>query len=325
MQQPIDAVILWVDGSDPQHQAKLQTYLASIGSARPSSANSRRFHDAGEINYCVTSILKFAPWIRRIHIVTDQQRPDIFDKLKGTQYEHKVQLVDHSLIFAEYPDAMPSFNSMAISSLLWKIPDLAEQFLYLNDDFVFIQPTTAADFFRGNKVVLRGGWHSQPTSIMNGFNKIFRPKRQHKISFWTLQQQAARLLGFSDRYFKLPHVPHAWTKSAWRDLFSQYPDAMHKNVYAHLRKPDLTVPESLSAHYHVKNNSAVIDNSIINVQLKPSEQSLLRIKLKLFLAGRSDRYIVSCVQSIEAASETKQKLIFDWLDRRIGKISQFLN
>lgn len=323
MQQPIDAVILWVDGSDPKHQAKLQNYLASIGNPRPSSASSRRFHNAGEIDYCVTSILKFAPWIRRIHIVADQQRPEIVDKLRGTQYEDKVQLVDHSAIFAEYPDAMPSFNSMAISSLLWKIPNLAEHFLYLNDDFVFIQPTITDDFFRNNKVVLRGHWHSQPNSIMNVFNTIFRPKRQYKISFWTLQQQAARLLGFNERYFKLPHVPHAWTKSAWRDLFLQYPEAMKKNIYAHLRKPDLTVPESLSAHYHLKNNSAVIDNSRINVQLKPSEQFLLRIKLKLFLAGRSDEYIVSCVQSIEAASEKKQKLIFDWLDKRIGNISQF--
>jgi len=323
-QEPIDAVITWVDGADPAHAEKLQHYLASIGGSRPQAANKTRFHNAGEIDYCVTSILKFAPWIRHIHIVTDHQRPAIFDKLKGTRYEHKVQLVDHSIIFADYSDAMPSFNSMAISSLLWKIPNLAEKFLYLNDDFVFIQPTTPEDFFRDNKVVLRGRWHSQPYPLVNGVKKIFRPKRKHKISFWTLQQQAAKLLGFNERYFKLPHVPHAWTKSAWQNLFIQYPDAIQKNIYAHLRKPDLTVPESLSAHYHLKNHSAVIDNSRINVQLKPSEQSLLRIKLKLYFAGRSDNYIVSCVQSIEAAPETKQKLIFDWLDKRIGSLDQLI-
>lgn len=325
-QEPIDAVITWVDGSDPKHAQKLENYLASIGGARPKSASKTRFHDAGELNYCVTSLIKFAPWIRTIFIVTDDQEPELIRQLKGTEYESRVKLIDHKVIFQGYESALPSFNSIAISSLLWKIPGLAEKFLFLNDDFVLISPTTPDDFFRGDKVVLRGSWQAQPAAqwwnpLVQWFKK---DKKKSRVSFWGLQQNCAHLLGFDKAYFRLPHVPHAWTKTVWQQLSTEYQSAVDKNIQSHLRQPDLFVPESLSAHFHIKNNKAVIDNARTNVQLKPCEQSMWRIKRKLYLADKSEKFIVSCVQSIESAPAEKQKLIFNWLDKRVGKISQFL-
>jgi Stealth protein CR2, conserved region 2/Stealth protein CR1, conserved region 1 len=326
-QEPIDAVITWVDGSDPKHAKKLEDYLQSIGGARPKSASKTRFHHAGELDYCVTSILKFAPWIRTIFIVTDDQQPQLMQTIKGTEFESRIKIIDHTTIFQGYESALPSFNSMAISSLLWKIPDLAEHFLFLNDDFVLINPTIPEDFFRDNKVVLRGKWQAQPTAqwwnlIVKWFKKN---KKKSRISFWELQQNCAHLLGFDKQYFRLPHIPHAWSKTAWKTLATEYQSAVEKNIQAHLRKSDLFVPESLSAHFHLKSGTAVIDNSRTNVQLKPVEQFFWRIKFKLYLAKKSERYIVSCVQSIESASDKKQKLIFDWLDKRVGNFTAFLN
>jgi hypothetical protein len=326
-QNPIDAVITWVDGSDPQHARKLEDYLQSIGGARPKSASKTRFHNAGELDYCVTSLLKFAPWIRTIFIVTDDQQPQLMQAIKGTEFESRIKLIDHNIIFQGYESALPSFNSMAISSLIWKIPDLAEQFLFLNDDFVLISPAAPEDFFRDNKVVLRGKWRAQPAAqwwnpIVQWFKK---DKKKSRISFWGLQQNCAHLLGFDQQYFRLPHVPHAWTKTAWKTLAAEYPSAVEKNIRAHLRQPDLFVPESLSAHFHLKSGTAIIDNSRINVQLKPVEQSIWRIKVKLYLAKQSKRYMVSCIQSIESASGTKQRLIFGWLDERVGNFTALLN
>jgi MFS family permease len=42
--------------------------------------------------------------------------------------------------------------------MLWRIPDLAEDFLYVNDDFAIVQPVQPTDFFRDGRVVLRGRW-----------------------------------------------------------------------------------------------------------------------------------------------------------------------
>ncbi|MFC3117330.1 stealth family protein [Cellvibrio fontiphilus] len=328
--EAIDAVILWVDGADPVHAEKLNNYLASIGSVRPAAASKTRFHNAGEIDYCLTSLLKFAPWLRTIYIVTDNQRPSLMDKITGSVFEKKVKVVDHSEIFAGHEDCLPSFNSMAISSLLWRIPGLAEQFIYFNDDFVIVRPVSPDDFFSNGKVILRGRWKRLSASVPG--SKVFKAlrnflgggRKKNRISFWGLQQQCAELLGFKSRYFRLPHVPHPWKKSTWNELFLQFPEAMSKNIKAHLRVPDQYVPEGLSSHFHLKNNLAVVNTAPVNVQLKPADQSLLRIKMKLNNADKNESIIFACVQSIETAPEEKRQLIFNWLDKRVGKLDDLL-
>lgn len=322
---PVDAVILWVDGSDPAHAAKLNDYLVSKGLERSGAASKARFHCAGELDYCVTSLLKFAPWLRTIFIVTDNQRPELLGKLQGTPFEEKVKLIDHKVIFAGYEAYLPSFNSMAISSLLWRIPGLAENFLYFNDDFMLIRPVYPEDFFRDKQVVLRGKWHRLPESIPgSGFicwlKQKFRRKAKDRISFWGLQQSCARLLGFHHSYFRLPHVPHAWKKSSWKRLFAEFPDTMQSNIQAQLRRCDQFVPESLSAHFSYREGIAQIDNRRINMQLKPTAQSLWRIQWKLNNAKHKEHIVFACVQSIEMASPKKQKLIFEWLDKRVGQL-----
>ena len=61
------------------------------------------------------------------------------------------------------------------------------------------------------------------------------------------------------------------------------------------------------------------------MQLKPAEQSYWRIWLKLKLADRNENSVFSCIQSIEMATEAKQKLIFSWLDRRVGSVDELCN
>lgn len=328
--EPIDAVILWVDGADPEHAAKLNRYLQSIGGVRPAAADKTRFHNAGEIDYCVTSLLKFAPWLRTIYIVTDNQRPLLMDKIEGSVFAQKVQVVDHSVIFSGYEDRLPSFNSMAISSLLWRIPGLAEQFLYLNDDFVLIRPVAPDDFFSDGKVVLRGRWKLLDSVIpgnrlVKTIRNLFSARnKKSRVSFWGLQQQCAELLGYRWCYFRLPHVPHAWRRSSWEQIFAQFPEAMLKNINSRLRSGDQYVPEGLSAHYHMIHELAVTQSVCTNLQLKPSIQSLWRIKTKLHSTECNEHVVFACVQSIETASLEKQQLIFAWLDQRVGRLEDLL-
>jgi hypothetical protein len=78
----IDAVIAWVDGSDPKHRAKRKRYLADPGgNAKPERAatDERRFSDNDEIRFCLRSIRNYAPWIRTIWLVTDDQVPAAID------------------------------------------------------------------------------------------------------------------------------------------------------------------------------------------------------------------------------------------------------
>jgi hypothetical protein len=331
--QVIDAVITWVDGADPKHKAKLDAYLESIGGQRPHSANSARFHNVGEIEYCVVSLLRFAPWIRTIFIVCDEQQPEFMSKLKGTVYEERVRIVDHKVIFAGYENYLPSFNSMSISSLLWRIPGLAERFLYLNDDFALIRPVEPSSFFRGDKVVLHGDWRTQTERrlvkrVSNMFKKLLgrnsKDNDEARVRFIGVQENAAKLLGYSEKVFQLEHNPHPWKLSTWQQYFVANPEALEKNISFRLRSAQQFVPEGFSAHYEIKAGNAVIDNTLKTLQLKPADQALIRLKAKLAQAERNKNYVFVCIQSLENAQPDSFVLVVDWLDEKIGRLDQLL-
>ena len=45
-------------------------------------------------------------------------------------------------------ELLPTFNSTTIEMYLHRIPDLAEQFIYSNDDMFPIRPLQISDFFK---------------------------------------------------------------------------------------------------------------------------------------------------------------------------------
>ncbi len=135
----IDLVYLWVDGSDPKWQAKYNTF---IGNAEKNTAvNCKgRFADNDELKYSLRSVEKYAPWIRKIFIVTDEQIPDWLDTKNP-----KIQLVDHKDILP--PESLPCFNSTLIEKFLHKIPQLSEHFLFANDDMFLNKEVYPSTFF----------------------------------------------------------------------------------------------------------------------------------------------------------------------------------
>jgi Stealth protein CR2, conserved region 2/Stealth protein CR1, conserved region 1 len=79
----IDVVIAWVDGRDPKHRAKRKKYVADPGGdAKPErvATDERRFSDNDEIRFCLRSIRNYAPWVRTIWLVTDDQVPVAIDR-----------------------------------------------------------------------------------------------------------------------------------------------------------------------------------------------------------------------------------------------------
>ncbi len=135
----IDLVYLWVDGNDPVWRAKREALTGKTDEG--SAANCKgRYVDNDELKYSLRSVEKYAPWIRRIFIVTDNQIPAWLDTANP-----KVQIVDHRDILP--PESLPCFNSSVIEKFLYKIPGLSEQFLYANDDTFINRTVSAADFF----------------------------------------------------------------------------------------------------------------------------------------------------------------------------------
>jgi hypothetical protein len=330
---PIDAVITWVDGQDPKHLQKLNTYLAELGVSRPRTADPTRFHNDGEINYCILSLLKFAPWIRNIYVVTDDQVPDIVTQLKGTQWEQKVKVVDHKVIFAGYEGVLPTFNIRSIMTVLWRIPDLAERFLFFNDDIALIQPVKPEDFFHEEGIVIRGEWRSMKDKRWANrirdawFRYVPKTKKQKlrdRAKHTNAQINSARIAGFSDDFFWLRHEPHPWRISTIRSFFEKNPELFRRNMLPKLRDPDQFICEALVAYLELKAGTAVIDQSLMALKLDPPDQTehdLLRMMLH---ADQDASCAFVCVQSLEKAHPELHQKIVSWMDKRIGTLDDLL-
>ena len=319
----VDAVITWVDGSDSVHRAKLADYLRSVGGTPPPAARAARFHDAGEIDWCVASILRHAPWIDRIFVVTDAQVPPLLARIVGTPLAERIRVVDHRELFAGFERFLPTFNSRAIISLLWRTPGLAEQFVYFNDDFSLLRPVRETDFFRDGKVVVRGQWRTQSQRrlgrrIVQALKRL-RGAQPDRAGNHDAQELSARLAGFADRYYRMFHNPYPMRRSTLESFFAEHPELLESNVSHRLRSSTQFKAEVLAAHLEIARGDAVFDNALHTVQLKPRQQSESRLRAKMARADRDESSAFACVQSLELASPDMQDEIAAWLQRHVGE------
>ncbi len=257
--EAIDAVITWVDGSDLKHRKKrlqaMNQDTDEIGPVLQSRSDETRFLDNGELRFCISSIRRFAPWIRKIFLVTDNQRPDFLTP--SLRNKLNIELVDHADIFAGYEWALPTFNTRTIETALWRIPGLSDRFIYFNDDFVIIGPVRPEDFFNGRKVIIRGSWnrmksyrqwHLQVSRLTNYLTKklLGITRTMHLL----LQMRSAKLAGFSRKYYRVDHVPHPVYKSVLEGFFEEHGELFDRNIRYRFR--DIEQFSAIFLAYHLK-------------------------------------------------------------------------
>ena len=138
MNAGIDFVITWVDGTDPAWRARKAAHAREDLAA---ASGEYRYRDWGLLRYWFRCVEKNASWVRKIHLVTCGQTP------KWLNLDNpKLNLVNHEdFIPSEY---LPTFSIRPIELNLHRIEDLAEQFVFFNDDMFCIAPVQQEDFFR---------------------------------------------------------------------------------------------------------------------------------------------------------------------------------
>lgn len=313
---PIDAVVTWVNGEDPVHRAKLNAYLNTIGH-RPGTADPNRYRETGEFVYCIASLLKFAPWLRRIYIIADAQKPDFMPLLKQSVWADKVVLVDHKVLFKGYERALPTFNNRSLMSMHWNIPGLAEQYVYLNDDFMLLRPVDQRCFFRKGKAVLSGQWLPQQPQVMFGGLLGNKSSGNRRPGNHQAQAQAARLAGYQFRYFKVPHKPHPLLKSVMAEYMNQNPEQLAHNIRFPLRDNSQFLADALVNHLALKEGRAMVDNSYKTLRFKPSDYQQPRLDELLRKVERDEGIRYACFQSLEKMPDSVRPALFQWLAGQI--------
>ena len=144
---PIDFVIAWIDGNDPEWKKEKARYAAALEDG--SDVQDCRFRDWDNLRYWFRGVEKFAPWVHKVYFVTCGHVPDWLDLSA-----EKLCFVKHGdYMPAEY---LPTFSSRPIELNLHRIDGLQEHFVYFNDDMFLTQPVTPEFFFREGVPVLSG-------------------------------------------------------------------------------------------------------------------------------------------------------------------------
>lgn len=323
---PIDAVIAWVDGGDPKLAAKRQQYLSSNAPKASSSADPTRFASVNEIKYCVLSIMKFAPFVRNIFIVTDGQDPQILDDVKRYFPERfsSIRIVDHTEIFEGFEEFLPTFNSITIGNMIWRIKGLANNFVYFNDDTFLVRSVKPSDWFVGDRPVIRGHWAGRPIHRML-WNKLqiiinsnIRGEKnyQPRASFHMGQWNSAYLAGYKWCYFTNSHTPHTVGKQVVADFFAKNLQILRKNLAYRFRNPSQFTFIALSNHLQlIGGNSNIAKPDLAYMQPFNREKEYIDRKIRFCEQNPSIKYI--CVQSLDLCSTEEQNKVLGWMERII--------
>lgn len=217
----IDVVYTWVDDQDPHWQSIKDSHSprratthedTTAASAAAEAENESRAHHAerfrnrDELRYSLRSLEMFAPFVRKIFIVTMDQTPEWLNT------DHpQIEVVSHRDIYA-HADALPTFNSSSIETQLHHIDGLAEHFIYFNDDVFLGQLCTWADFYLGNGASrFFPAVHSIAASVIDDSAE----------EYLVADKNAIRL--FAERFGyvvhrPMAHVPHATRRSVLYEL-----------------------------------------------------------------------------------------------------------
>ncbi len=319
---PIDAVVTWVDGDDPRHKEKMISYFNETDRKKIPGAHPTRFASINEIKYCVLSILTFAPFIRNIYIITDDQDPNIFEDIKAHFPERldSVKIVDHKEIFRGYEEYLPTFSCRSIESMMWRIKGLSNNFVYFNDDLFLIRKVRPGDWFINDRPVLRGKWQPFPFPriIWYNFNRFVRKHilRDHdyqpKPSFHMGQWNSASMLGFKFRYFVFQHTPHPISRKTAEEFFNKNKELFKKTLVNRFKEYDQFNFSSLIAHLELIDGNRYIKSTDL-AYLQPHKKSNDYIDKKIDLCKKNPNIKFLCVQSLDRCTKENQDKVFSWL------------
>ena len=306
-QNEIDAVILWVDGDDENHKAKMLPYIEDKTKLKSVKFRTR-YNQVNEIKFTIDSILKYAPYIRNIHIITDNQTPDFLKNRNGDTY-NKVSIVDHTVVFQGYEEYLPTFNCRPIETCLYRIPNLAEHFIYFNDDFFLINDTKPTDFFKDGLPILRGKWLKFDKDIF--YKKFKKPRVGHK----SIQQNAARLAGFN-KYYNFKHTPHPLRKSTFENYFKANENVLVENIKHRFRKTSQFTPQGLANHLEIKNKTCYFKDDLQLMYFRSYKKPLYWYRFNLDVKTKGKLFLG--LQSLDRSPPQILAYILNWLEKRMS-------
>lgn len=321
---PIDFVVTWVDGSDPDWIKEKQKYSSQM--IEQASNTAARFRDGGTLVYWFRAVEKYAPWVNHVYLVTCGHKPSWLN------------LQNEKLRFVSYDDFMPkeylpTFNTNPIELNMWRIPGLSEHFVYFNDDMFVNRPVKPEDFFVNGLpkecaiakplYVSAKAAYSQPWrhmllndySVINGSFNIRESisRNPEKWFCYAIGSDAIynRRLYF-DGYLSgavFPHVTRACLKKTFQDLWDKQGQVLDETSRNKFRSSSNITNQLVALWALFSGDFYPVSKKLLGVHFQVTSDSIERIQEELC----SPKHNVICLNDDERILDSE----FDSLKQRI--------
>ena len=231
----IDFVVTWVDGSDPQLISKKERFLKK--------EDKERFRDYGIFKYWFRAVEKYASWVHRVYLITDNQIPTWLNISS-----EKIKVIDHTDIIEE--KYLPTFNSNVIELNINNISDLTEHFVVFNDDIFLndyvkpddffdmqtglpkdiaaqnaIMPVEDFDHITANNMITVNRKFNKRNVLLKAPLKYFNVKYGYWNALSLCLLPWPRFTRFVD-----PHIPFSFTRSSFQKFISENNDYVEQTM-----------------------------------------------------------------------------------------------
>lgn len=331
MVQKIDFVVTWVDGSDPAWRNKKAQFDGSVDTSKYSMNSDKAYREWGTFKYWFRGVEKFAPWVNKVYLVTDNQKPEWLDVNSD-----KLVVIDHKQIINN--DYLPVFSANPIESNLHNIPDLSEYFVFFNDDMYLTAPVKPTDFFseeglpkyvtalapitterngtghfQMNDMGIITTYFSRPEILKNG--KFLSPKQGIKQIIKTMLYGTTKFIcGFWES-----HLPYPLLKSTYELLWNKESGVLEKTSSSRFRSPSDT-NVWLFKYWQIASGQYSVGDSKLGGILYLQDASE-----KLWATITSQKYRVLCIND-GYNIENEEKVMTDFIatmDKLLPEKSQF--
>jgi hypothetical protein len=232
---PIDIVYTWVDDKDAAWKKIFEEAKRELTGS--DAIASSRFHSSDELCYSLRSIHTHLAWAGTIHIVSNCSPPGWLETGHS-----RVHWVRHEELLDSV--CLPTFNSHAIEASLHRIPGIAENFLYFNDDFFAFDALTPADFVNENGTL---NANLETHAVVNSEVDPNAP------DYLNAARNGAKLLYERHGYYPTRlhlHAPYSLRRSLLEQLEGEFEEAINITRRARFRShTDISVASFLAHHY----------------------------------------------------------------------------
>lgn len=142
MNDKIDIVLPWLNSNDTHWQSLYNSYLNTVKTGDKSIS---RIRDWDNLKYFLRSVDKNAKWVNKVILCVfdENQIPDWLNK-----NNERLKIIYHREYIPE--SCRPTYNGLCSSAFIFKHNDIANNIVYCNDDYFFVNETKETDYFIDN-------------------------------------------------------------------------------------------------------------------------------------------------------------------------------